>query len=326
MIYIKKPAPNTKHQASSNKHQMTYFLEHIAESLYKEFGNTLDRHCLVFPNRRAGLYFLKYLAARIEKPVWAPPILTINELFRSYSSMQAAGNEILLFELYKVYRDLKKPFESFDEFYYWGDMLLNDFDDVDKYLVDASLLFRNVLDIKNIDQQFGGLTEIQIEIIRRFWTNFNLDKPTREKSGFIDIWSVLSDLYSGFRSKLKTQNLAYEGMIFRELAESHDDNNISDDRWEKVHFIGFNALNECEKVLMSRFKKTGKSRFYWDYDNSYIREGKLNSAGLFLRDNIKLFGNDMPSGWSFDTLLSKGSPFVSRQVIDTSSSYCCNPG
>ena len=173
---------------------MTYFLEHIAESLYKEFGNSLNRHCLVFPNRRAGLYFLKYLAARIEKPVWAPSILTINELFRSYSSLQTAGNEILLFELYKVYSKLKKPADSFDEFYYWGDMLLNDFDDVDKYLVDASLLFRNVLDIKNIDQQFGGLTEGQVEIIRRFWTNFNADKLTSQKSGFISIWSVLFDL------------------------------------------------------------------------------------------------------------------------------------
>ncbi len=182
---------------------MTYFLEHIAESLYKEFGNTLNRHCLVFPNRRAGLYFLKYLAAGIEKPVWVPSILTINELFRSYSSLQVAGNEILLFELYKVYSKPEKTAESFDEFYYWGDMLLNDFDDVDKYLVNASLLFRNVLDIKNIDSQFGGLTEYQIEIIKRFWTNFNPDKPTEQKSGFISIWSVLSDLYTGFRNSLK---------------------------------------------------------------------------------------------------------------------------
>ena len=298
---------------------MKYFLEHIAESLYKEFGNTLNRHCLVFPNRRAGLYFLKYLSAMIEKPVWAPSILTINELVRSYSPLQIAGNEILLFELYKVYRNLRKPVESFDEFYYWGDMLLNDFDDVDKYLVNASLLFRNVLDIKNIDKQFGGMTETQIEIIRKFWTNFNLDKPTKEKSGFIDIWSVLFDLYSGFRSKLKTQNLAYEGMIFRELAEDSENHYTTDNRWEKVHFIGFNALNECEKALMNRFKKSGKARFYWDYDNSYIREGRLNSAGLFLRDNLKKFGNDMPPEWSFDTLLSKVAPDVRRRVIDTSS-------
>jgi hypothetical protein len=298
---------------------MTYFLEHIAHSLYKEFGNTLNRHCLVFPNRRAGLYFLKYLAARIAKPIWTPSILTINELFRLSSSLQTAGNEILLFELYKVYSKLKKSPESFDEFYYWGDMLLNDFDDVDKYLVDASLLFRNVMDIKNIDQQFGSLTEEQIKIIKRFWINFNQDKPTNEKSGFIYIWSILSELYSGFRNSLRMQNLAYEGMIFRELAESSENYPASEERWDLVHFIGFNALNQCEKVLMTRFKKAGKARFYWDYDNSYISEGKLNSAGFFLQENIKIFGNDMPSGWSFDTMLSKGAPAVHRRVIETSS-------
>src|ERR1035437_4993284 len=182
---------------------MTYFLEYIAESLYKEFGNTLNNHCLVFPNRRAGLYFLKYLASGIEKPVWVPSIVTINELFRSYSVLQAAGNEILLFELYKVYKKLKKSPESFDDFYFWGDMLLNDFDDVDKYLVDAAKLFSNIQDIKKIDQQFGDLTTEQIEIIKRFWINFNPEKPTSEKSGFISVWSILSDLYSGFRLSLK---------------------------------------------------------------------------------------------------------------------------
>jgi hypothetical protein len=298
---------------------MVYFLEHIAQSLHREFGNTLNRHCLVFPNRRAGLYFLKYLAAKIEKPVWSPSILTINELFRSFSSLQIAGNEILLFELYKVYRNAKNQPESFDDFYYWGDMLLNDFDDVDKYMVDASLLFRNVLDIKNIDQQFGGLTDTQIEIIRRFWTNFNVGKPTKEKSGFIDIWALLSDLYSDFRNTLKIKHLAYEGMIFREVADNTKSVLASEDRWDMVHFIGFNALNECEKALMTWFKKADKARFYWDYDNSYIGEGQLNSAGFFMRDNLKVYGNDMPRYWNFDTMLSKETPDVRRRVIDTSS-------
>jgi hypothetical protein len=271
----------------------------------------------VFPNRRAGLYFIKYLASGIEKPVWSPSTLTINDLFRSYSSLQIAGNEILLFELYKVYRNLKKPVETFDEFYYWGDMLLNDFDDVDKYMVDAKMLFRNVLDIKNIDSQFGGLTDYQIEVIKRFWTNFNHDKPTAQKTGFINIWSVLADLYSEFRKSLASKNLAYEGMVFREFADNKD--KVNDDRWEMYHFIGFNALNECEKVMMTRLKKAGKARFYWDYDNSYIKEGNWNSAGLFLRTDLKIFGNDMPPGWSYDTMLSKRSPEVCRRVIDASS-------
>src|SRR5664280_1550689 len=198
-------------------------------------------------------------------------------------------------------------------------MLLNDFDDVDKYLVDASVLFRNVLDLKNIDAQFGSLTDEQVEIIRRFWTNFNWDKPTNEKKSFISIWSVLSYLYTGFRETLRKQNLAYEGMVFRDVAQSIETRNTFDERWDMVHFIGFNALNDCEKVLMRGFKKAAKARFYWDYDNSYIKESRLNSAGYFLRDNLKIFGNDMPSGWSFDSMLSKKAPEVYRRVIDTSS-------
>jgi CRISPR/Cas system-associated exonuclease Cas4 (RecB family) len=298
---------------------MEYFLENIARSLHSEFGNTLNRHCLVFPNRRAGLYFMKYLAARIEKPVWLPAIYTVNELFRSYTSLQTASGEILLFELYKVYRRLKQSAESFDDFYFWGDMLLDDFDDVDKYLVNAQLLFRNVLDIKNIDQLFGGLTEAQVEIIRKFWINFELNKPTREKSGFTDIWAILYDLYLGFRDSLREQNIAYEGMIFRDLSMQKEQSFYSGVEWDTIHFIGFNALNECEKVIMKGFRKAGKARFYWDYDNSYIKNGKFNSAGFFMRDNLRMFGNDMPPDWNYDTLLSEGAPQVRRRVIETSS-------
>jgi hypothetical protein len=167
---------------------MVYFLQHIAKHLHSEYGNTLNRHCLVFPNRRAGLFFLKYLASGIEKPVWTPAIMTINELFRSVSDLKLAENEILLFELYKVYRTVKKSSESFDDFCFWGDMLLDDFDDTDKYLVDASKLFRNIKDIKEIDQQFGGLTDDQTEIIKRFWVNFNAEKLTDQKKEFRSIW------------------------------------------------------------------------------------------------------------------------------------------
>jgi hypothetical protein len=298
---------------------MKYFLEKIAELLYTEFGNTLNRHCLVFPNRRAGLYFMKYLAGYLKKPVWTPSIITVNELFTLNCDLQKAGNEILLFELYKVYIKLKSTPESFDDFYFWGDMLLNDFDDIDKYLVDASLLFRNVQDIKNIDKHFGGLTDEQVEVVKRFWINFNPDKPTGEKQGFISVWSVLNDLYTEFRSSLRNQNLAYEGMIFRELAESEDDKFISDNHFDVFHFIGFNALNECEKLIMMRLKKAGKARFYWDYDNSYFKKGKLNSAGYFLKDNLKIFGNDMPSDWNFETMVSKGADSVRRRVIEVSS-------
>ena len=298
---------------------MEYFLERIARELYSKHSNNLSRHCLVFPNRRAGLFFLKYLAAEIEKPVWTPAILTINDLFCSISALQPAENEILLFELFKVYRKIRKSGESFDDFYFWGDMLLNDFDDIDKYLADASKIFRNVQELKEIDEEFGGLTKEQAEIIQRFWTNLSPEKLTKEKSEFINVWSILNDLYTAFRASLKEKNLAYEGMIFRDVVENHNPGDLTSVRWEVLHFIGFNALNECEKAVMLRLKKRGRARFYWDYDNSYISGSKLNSAGYFLRDNISIFGNDMPEDWSYDTFLSRNPGSVKRRIIETSS-------
>ncbi|MCU0461644.1 MAG: PD-(D/E)XK nuclease family protein [Bacteroidales bacterium] len=298
---------------------MEYFLQHIARSLYKEYGDNLRDHCLVFPSRRSGLFFLKYLSAEIEKPVWTPSIMTINDLFRSLSSLRPAENEILLFELFKVYSDINKSKESFEDFYFWGDMLLNDFDDVDKYLADASKLFQNVSDLKKIDQQFGGLTGEQIEIVQRFWTNFNPEKSTGAKQKFISIWSILESLYAGFRKILKEKNLAYEGMIFRDVAGNPDFMNSLAFRWRMVHFVGFNALNECEKRMMLKLKESGKAKFYWDYDNSYIGGSGLNSAGYFLRSNIRDFGNNMPDGWNYETYVSKMTAGVKRQVIETSS-------
>ena len=274
---------------------MEFFLERIARSLYSEFGNNLNRHCLVFPSRRAGLYLVKYLSLLIEKPVWSPSVMTINELFRSRSALQHAGNEILLLELYREYRKLREGAESFDEFYFWGDMLLNDFDDVDKYLVDASQLFRNIHDLKLIDHQFGGMTAEQTEIIGRFWKNFNPAQVTTEKTAFTALWSILDSLYTNFRKSLRDRNIAYEGMIFRDMAENYVDDYIVSSEYSMFHFIGFNALNECEKAVMRGLKKAGKARFYWDYDISFISDVSQNSAGFFLRDKLRIFGSDMPA-------------------------------
>lgn len=245
--------------------------------------------------------------------------MTINELFQSFSALKPAENEILLVELYNAYRKIKKDVESFDDFYFWGDMLLNDFDDVDKYLADASAVFRNIHDLKMIDEQFGGLTEEQVEIIRRFWTNINPEKLTKEKSVFLGLWSILYDLYTSFRVSLTGKNIAYEGMIFRDVVENHLNEISTGLQWEVFHFIGFNALNKCEKALMLYLKKDGRGRFYWDYDKSYITGSRLNSAGFFLRDNIAGLGNDMPEDWNYDTYLSGDNKKIKRRIINTSS-------
>ena len=298
---------------------MTYFLERIASHLFDKFGDNPGHQCMVFPNRRAGLYFMKYLSVSAGKPIWAPSVKTINELFTSFSGLQLAASETLIFELYRAYCRLNPKAGSFDDFYFWGEMLLNDFDNVDKYMVNAESLFSNLADLKRIDSAFGELQEDQIKIIRQFWVNFNAGVATREKADFLGLWSILYDLYELFRNTLRNNGIAYEGMIFRDMAESCNNGLLPEFQFENYHFAGFNALNNCEKILMRALRKKGIARFYWDYDESTVKENPRHSAGFFLKENLKEFGNDMPSDWNYVTFVSKPTINVRRTIIDTSS-------
>ena len=298
---------------------MEFFLEKIASHIFEQYGDRLDTQCMVFPNRRAGLYFLKYLAARAGKPVWAPAVKTINELFGSFSLLRPAESETLIFELYKIYRGLNPAAEKFDDFYFWGELLIDDFDDVDKYLADPANLFENLEDIKRIDEKFGAISEDQLNAVRQFWVSFSDGARTAQKEDFLRIWSLLSGLYSGFRASLAKNGIAYEGMIFRELAEKCRDGHFPKNKWNNYHFVGFNALNACEKILMHTLKNEGLARFYWDYDITYGEKRSAHSAGFFIRSNLEEFGNDMPADWQYSTKLSSEKKIIASRIIETSS-------
>ncbi|MBP7731713.1 MAG: PD-(D/E)XK nuclease family protein [Bacteroidales bacterium] len=298
---------------------MQTFLGHIAKHLLGQYGDRLGKQCMVFPNRRAGLYFMKYLSDLTSRPVWSPGILTITELFEMLTPLQIAEPETLIFELYKSYRKLLLEAENFDTFYFWGEMLINDFDDVDKYLVDAPKLFTNISDLKKIDSDFGGLSEDQIKVIREFWTNFNAGRETDEKREFLKIWSVLPSLYEEFKNNIREKGIAWEGMIYRDVAEKCISGALPELKWENYHFTGFNALNKCEKILMKHLQQNGKAQFYWDYDESYIERNSKHSAGFFIRENIWEFGNNMPSDWNYKTLISESENRANRKIISTTS-------
>lgn len=181
---------------------MTPFLYKVAELFLKEYGSDLYKHTFVFPNRRAAMFFQKYLAEIAEKPLFSPSTLTIQELFSSFSSFQQADRIEMLVMLHKHYIKISGSDESFDDFLYWGEMLLNDFDDVDKYLVDAKQLFRNVHNFRSLDDDLSYLNEKQIEAIRRFWTNFMPAEGSTTKEKFQETWKILYELYDSFRGDL----------------------------------------------------------------------------------------------------------------------------
>jgi CRISPR/Cas system-associated exonuclease Cas4 (RecB family) len=269
---------------------MNFFLEEIARHLYSTYADKLKDCCVVFPNRRAGLFFNKYLSALADKPIWSPRIFTINDLMVEMSNLEPADELDILFELYDIYCQEKHARESFDDFYFWGEIMISDFNDIDKYLVDASDLFRNISELRSIEDQFAYLTEEQIRVIRRFWQSFESDRLSKHKDEFMDTWRILYPVYSKLRKKLGDHKTGYEGMIYRDVAENPDKDNLMSIPVMKFFFIGFNALNECEKVLFKHLALQRMAEFYWDYDDYYLKN-KNHEAGRFIRHNISQFGS-----------------------------------
>ncbi len=264
------------------------FLKDLAYCLYQAHGRRISDLTIVFPNRRAGLFFTEYLNTKIGEPIFSPEIITIQELFAKLSPLMVEDSLPLILRLYKVYIDLSGSKESFDEFYLWGEMLLHDFDQVDKYLVDAQLLFTNVTDLKEIDEHFNDWNEDRKQEIRNFWQSMTMDDPKSDQKEFARLWQILYPIYHKFKEELFANNIAYEGMLFRDSVENA--RNLTGKYLSDRKFVvaGLNALNSCEKKLFQSLKQRGVIKFFWDFDDYYMND-QHQEAALFMKDNLKLF-------------------------------------
>lgn len=272
---------------------MTPFLQQIVSLFYQQYGAEVSRLAFVFPNRRTGLFFQKYLSEVADKPLFSPTILTINDLFVQLSGKQTADRINMLFMLYDIYVRHSGSTETFDEFLYWGEMLLNDFDDVDKYMADARMLFTNVTDLREIENDFSFLDAEQIAAIRTFWSSFypKGDSPNQEE--FLAVWKILYTLYNDLRDALAAEGRGYEGMIFREVVEQMEQNNCCDLPYTKVVFVGLNALSVAEERFLIQLQKRGIADFYWDYASDKVTDPN-NKASYFVERNLKNFPSQYP--------------------------------
>ena len=271
---------------------MKPFLYQVATLFYQQYGAEIHRLAFVFPNRRAGLFFQKYLSEISEKPLFSPSILTINDLFMQLSGKHPADKIQMLFRLYELYKQRSGSSESFDEFIYWGEMLLNDFDDIDKYMVDARMLFRNVSDLKSLDDDFNYLSPEQVQAIRSFWSSFYPKGDSPNQQHFLELWEILYDLYAGLRTSLAKDGCGYDGMIFREVVEQLEKEPMSDFPFDRVVFVGLNALSVSEERLLLALQKKGVADFYWDYVGPWVTDPD-NKASFFLGRNLRLFPSRM---------------------------------
>lgn len=264
---------------------METFLKLVASDLYNRANGNLARTAVVFPNKRAALFFNEYLAKEAGKPIWSPAYITISELFRSMSTLEVADPIKLVCELYKVYRQTTDSEESLDNFYFWGELLISDFDDADKNLARTQDLFSNLKELKSLMGDLSYMDKEQEEAIQQFFHNFSIERRTVLKERFISLWDVLGDIYTRFKENLKQQGIAYEGMLYREVMETFQTDGLPYDTYV---FVGFNVLNKVERQLFKALKDADKALFYWDYDEFYLNKTH-HEAGVFIKQNLKEF-------------------------------------
>ncbi len=280
---------------------MEKFLQKVANDLKKRHGRDLSQIAVVFPNKRAALFFNKYLVEDDDTPVWAPKYLTISELFAQANPSASMPDTIeLVCRLYKAYCHVANErnkhagngkqisIEPLDYFYQWGEMLLSDFDDIDKCMIDAKAIFKHIDDWNKMEDA-SFVDEEMEKRIKDFFTGFSIDKMTKLKERFITMWENLYDIYRKFNDDLAREQLSYEGALYRKTAESRLVSNLP---YSTFAFIGFNVIDEVEKTVFRQLADDGRALFYWDYDE----EWKGTQATKFVKSNIDEFGNALPQG------------------------------
>lgn len=271
---------------------MSSYLSRLAQTFAREVGSELPQYTFVFPNHRAGLFFRKYLSQALDKPVFSPEVLTINECFAQLTDLRLADQLTLLVRLYDLYRRQRPDAEPIEQFLYWGKMMLSDFSEIDNHLIpNVEALFYAVRDLHDIDDRFRYLTDNQRDAIRRFWGEFLSSEAHHPDSTmhphFLRTWQLLYPLYTALRQNLLSDGLAYDGLLHREVIERFD--SIDPQRLKPHYvFVGFNALTESERQLMLHLQALGRADFYFDYENARLRDPE-NRASLFMADNQRLF-------------------------------------
>ena len=241
------------------------FLEYVAEDIISKYGTDLSRIAVVFPNKRAALFLNEHLARLAGQPVWSPAYITISDLFRQHTDLKTADPIKLICDIHKSFTKCTGIDETLDHFYGWGQLLLADFDDIDKNMADADSIFCNLKDIHELDD-ISYLDDEQKEMLARFFANFSDDIDSELKKRFLSLWSHFGDIYHDYNRRLTEQGIGYEGAIYRKVA-SEETLHL---KYDKYLFVGFNLLQKVERVLFSRLMKEGKAKFYWDFDEYYM--------------------------------------------------------
>lgn len=264
---------------------MKSFLEYVAADLLAKYGPDMRGLTLVFPGRRASLFLLDALAGQGDT-VWAPACTTIGDLFRSLSPLAVDDSIGLVCKLYRIYQQATGSDETLDHFYNWGNLMIADFDDIDKGLADAALVLGNVQELSEM-RRGDYLTDEQLAALHEFFPSI-ADNPLL-RTRFKLLASKLPEIYTAFRAMLRERGLAYEGMLFRDVAERAG--SLAPGACGRLIFVGFNMLTKAERLLMRHCKREWQAKFYWDFDDWYMDK----ESGRGIRAYLEDFPNELDS-------------------------------
>ena len=268
------------------------FLSEVADHLLTHYGDRPGDCTVVFPNRRAGLFLKKHLSQKLDKPVWSPEVKSLEDFLFQYSSIKKTDTLTLVFELFEAFKKHQPDSEGFESFYFWGEMLLRDFEEVDHYLVNPEQLFHHIKSDRQLAEDFYFLNSEQEKIIQNFWQNF-FPVASKTQEQFVDTWRILAPVYGSFKECLKKDQVGYASHIYRELSDVIKDRKIESG---PIIFAGFNALTPVEEYLIKYFVEEHQAEMLWDVDGYYL-DSDLQEAGDFLRKHRKdsVFGKTFPT-------------------------------
>jgi len=252
---------------------MKTFLEKTAKYIIENYGDSIDNTCIILPNRRAGLFLKKNLTIQAKRTIWSPAIYSIEDFIVKLSGFSIIDPVYLQFDLYEVHKEIEGPSANeFSEFLKWGSVLLNDFNEIDMYLVDPHQVFGHLSDDKALalwNPDGTPLSDFQIKYLR--------------------FYGSLKEYYDKLIKKLLNKKQVYQGLAYRKLAENMDE--IGELPWKQILFVGFNALTKSEEVIIRNLDKNESVELIWDSDSYYL-DNEIQEAGYFIRKHRKNFGGN----------------------------------
>ncbi|MGM9805252.1 MAG: PD-(D/E)XK nuclease family protein [Candidatus Aphodosoma sp.] len=307
------------------------FLHDIAKLYY---NNTIEDNLkpadilFVFPNRRAGLFFRKEYCALASHAVFAPNTTDINRLCEMLTPLKLCNEIEQLVKLYKSYRfvsssnRLSTAITSFDAFIGLGNTLLSDFNDIDKYLVQAEMLYKNIDALKQLTVDMNYFSGDQKKAIEQaFWQKVFInteDDGLKFQNQFISLWSLQFPIYRHFRKQLLQEGIGYQGMLYRDVVENRLTSDDITIHYKRLVFIGFNMLTASEEAIFRYFQKRDMADFYFDYPQQYAGNSPFSDTVAYMySDNLTKFPSKyeyiQPTAKKCGDIVIYGSPSISEQ-------------